>query len=92
MAQTVTQILDAEWKVLDFQNEVRPEQLTKLEQHQNQIQSIQDNLQANNDQNLAQIDSMYKDTAQLEEQFIMKKLENKNLINESEMEGIKFLH
>ena len=35
---------------------------------------------------------MYKDTAQLEEQFITKKLENTNLINESEMEGIKFLH
>lgn len=33
----------------------------------------------------------YKETAELERQLIEKKMENMNLINDSEMEGIKFL-
>lgn len=40
---------------------------------------------------MAQIDMSYKETAELERQLIAKKMENMNLINDSEMEGIKFL-
>ena len=72
--------------------DVRPAQMQKLENQLRHIAQIGQQLQANNDQNLAQIDSSYKETAQLEKQFIDKKMENMNLINESEMEGIKFLH
>lgn len=46
----------------------------------------------NNQQNLDQIDSIYNDTTSLEAQFIGKKMENMNLINNSELTGIKFLH
>ena len=66
--------------------------MQKLENQLRHIAQIGQQLQANNDQNLAQIDSSYQETAQLEKQFIDKKMENMNLINESEMEGIKFLH
>lgn len=76
---------------MDFQREVRPEQLSKLDVQRKQIDQHGQQLQANNDRNLAQIDASYKDTAELESQFISKKDENMNLINESEMEGIKFL-
>ena len=70
---------------------MRPEQLSKLDVQRKQIDQHGQQLQANNDRNLAQIDASYKDTAELESQFISKKDENMNLINESEMEGIKFL-
>ena len=49
-------------------------------------------MKINNDENLKQIDQSYKETTKLEEQFIGKKMENMKLINDSEMEGIKFLH
>lgn len=32
--------IDQEWKELDFQNEVRPQQLTKLARHKEQIASV----------------------------------------------------
>ena len=35
---------------------------------------------------------MYKETAELESQFISKKMENANLITESEMNALKFLN
>ena len=57
-----------------------------------QIAQLAEQLQANNDKNLAQIDASYAETDLLEKQFIEKKMENMNLVNESEMEGIKFLH
>lgn len=72
--------------------DVRPAQMQKLENQLRHIAQIGQQLQANNDQNLAQIDTSYQETAQLEKQFVDKKMENMNLINESEMEGIKFLH
>jgi hypothetical protein len=44
--------MDPEWKKLDFQNEVRPEQLDKLDHHQEQIEAIDKKLQSTNDANL----------------------------------------
>jgi hypothetical protein len=35
---------------------------------------------------------LYEETAQLEKNFINQKQLNTNLINEAEMEGVKFLH
>lgn len=83
--------LDPEWQALDFQRDVRATQLRKLAAQQEQIAQIGDQLQENNEQNLAQIDQSYKETAELERKLIAKKMENMNLINDSEMEGIKFL-
>lgn len=83
--------LDPEWQALDFQRDVRVTQLRKLANQQEQIAQIGDQLQDQNEQNLAQIDMSYKETAELERQLIAKKMENMNLINDSEMEGIKFL-
>ena len=83
--------IDNEWKNLDFKNEVRPAQQQKLKTQHGQIAQIARQLQDQNDKNLGEINASYKDTAQLEKQFIAKKMENMNLINDSEMEGIKFL-
>ena len=84
--------IDAEWKELDFQNDVRPVQLNKLNKHRDQIADVAKKMDHNNNQNLAQIDAVYKETAELESQFITTKMENMNLINTSEMNGVKFLH
>ncbi len=40
---------------------------------------------------MAHIDVKYKEDDTLEKQFISTKMENMNLINQSEMEGMKFL-
>ena len=83
--------LDPEWQALDFERDVRATQLRKLATQQEQIAQIGDQLQENNEQNLAQIDESNKETAELERKLIAKKMENMNLINDSEIEGIKFL-
>lgn len=46
----------------------------------------------NNQGNLDAIDAIYKESTDFEARFINKKMENMNLINDSEMNGIKFLH
>ena len=84
--------LDPDWKALDFQEDVRPVQLQKLDQHRDQIALIARQMDDNNNRNLAQIDLLYKDAAEYEKQFIGQKMENMNLTNEYEMQGIKFLH
>ena len=84
--------LDPEWRALDFQKDIRQKQLKKLSSYQEEITQIGDQLQEQNEQNLAQIDMSYKETADLERKLITKRMENMNLINDSEMEGIKFLH
>ena len=84
--------INPEWKQLDFQNDVRPVQLTKLNRHKVQIAEVAKKMDDNNKQNLTQIDGVYKETAELESQFITTKMENMNLVNDCEMNGIKFLH
>ena len=84
--------LDPEWKALDFPGDVRPAQLNKLDTQHSVIAQMGKQMQKNNDTNLKNIDISYKETTKLEEQFIGKKMENMKLINDSEMEGIKFLH
>ena len=70
----------------------RPDQLEKLAMHNEEIANTQQKIDANNERNLDQIDQIYKETTELENQFIGKKTENMNLINESEMNGIRFLN
>lgn len=83
---------NSEWRNLDFQNDVRPVQLQKLAQHKEEIAVTQQKMDENNHRNLEQIDLIYKDTTEVEAEFIGKKMENMNLINQSELSGIKFLH
>ena len=84
--------LDPDWKALDFPNDVRPGQLKKLEKEHSAVAQMAKKMKENNDNNLEKIDISYKETTKLEEQFIGKKMENMKLINDSEIEGIKFLH
>ena len=45
--------LDPDWKALDFQEDVRPVQLQKLDQHRDQIALIARQMDDNNNRNLA---------------------------------------
>lgn len=56
------------------------------------IASTQQKMDENNQGNLDAIDAIYKESTDFEARFINKKMENMNLINDSEMNGIKFLH
>jgi hypothetical protein len=70
---------------------VRPDQLKKLKRTRGEIGELASRLQNANDKNLSSIDAAYKQTAGLERELLDKRDENMNLINESEIEGIKFL-
>jgi len=67
---------------------VRPAQLKKLAGHKDEIADIARKIDDNNNSNLQQIDSLYKETAELEGQFISKKMTNMNLINEMEKNSL----
>lgn len=71
---------------------MRPAQLGKMQKHKDQIADVQAKMDKTNQENLEQIDAIYKETNELEGQFISKKMENMNLINDSEMNGIRFIH
>ena len=84
--------LNPEWKALDFQQDVRPAQLKKLAGHKDEIADIARKIDENNNSNLQQIDSLYKETAELEGHFISKKMTNMNLINDMEKNSLEFLN
>ena len=82
---------DPERQALDFDKDVRAAQLRKLSAQQEQIAQTGGQLRRQNEKNLAKVDTSYKETTELESQLIVHKMENMNLITDSEMEGIKFL-
>ena len=71
---------------------MRPAQLKKLSAHNDYIADVAHKMDQNNGQNLEQVDTAYKETADLESKFISKKMENANLITVSEMNALKFMH
>ena len=66
--------------------------MQKLSAHKDYIADVAHKMDENNKQNLEQIDTAYKETAELESQFISSKMENANLITLSEMNALKFMH
>ena len=80
-----------QWKDLDFQTGVRPEQLAQLQKHRETIGDLASRLANANEKNLSSIDTAYKQTATMERDLLAKRDENMNLINEAEIEGVKFL-
>ena len=63
-------MIDEKWKALDFQDDVRPEQQSKLNGISQEVTQIDQKLQANNDRHLAQIDASYSQTSQLEKDLV----------------------
>lgn len=70
---------------------MRPEQLKLLRKRRGEIGELATRLANANDKNLSAIDAAYKQTATVERELLDKRDENMNLINESEIEGVKFL-
>lgn len=79
------------WQNLDFQQEVRPVQLKKMDKERDHIEQIAKELQLHNEKNLAQIDIAAKQTDDLEKKLIDRKMDNENLITETETNRLKFI-